>query len=266
MGPALRLLLERLDEPTLATANVISWGAPVPVFGDPSRSSVATLGLNPSNREFVDALGRELVGDLRRFHTLNSLGLTQWSDIDSAQLRLIAESCRKYFQRNPYDGWFKVLDQIISGTKKSYYSNVDHACHLDLIPYATTCKWTDLTSHQRSLLLSVSGNALGVLIRESPIRLLILNGQAVVTHFEKIAEVCFEKNIVPEWTLPRKANQGVSGIAYKGLVKRIAGVRLNQDLIVLGYNHNIQSSFGVTAEVKSAIRSWIARSSEEVFS
>ena len=35
-------------------SNVIPWACPIPSFGDFTRARVATLGLNPSNREFVD--------------------------------------------------------------------------------------------------------------------------------------------------------------------------------------------------------------------
>lgn len=266
MESALRILLERLDESCIENANVISWGAPVPVFGDPSRSSVATLGLNPSNREFVDTLGNELNGEHRRFHTLKSLGLSQWANINSMQLDKISESCRDYFKRNPYDGWFKALDQIISGTNKSYYNSDSLACHLDLIPFATSCKWTNLTSSQRSFLFELSANSLGEIINESMIKLLVLNGQAVVNSFDRISDINFEKNTMSEWELPRRTGGGVPGFAYRGTVRKIAGVKLKHEVNVLGFNHNIQSSFGVTTKVKSSIRSWIEQSSTEALS
>jgi hypothetical protein len=43
-------------------SNVIPWACPIPSFGDLTRARVATLGLNPSNREFVDERGNELDG------------------------------------------------------------------------------------------------------------------------------------------------------------------------------------------------------------
>src|SRR6266446_6786884 len=67
-------LIERLDDPLVKAAKVIPWSCPVPYFGDLSQSIVATLGLNPSNREFVDGSEIELDGPTRRLHTLKSLG------------------------------------------------------------------------------------------------------------------------------------------------------------------------------------------------
>src|SRR5688572_16748597 len=121
MYTTLTTLINRLDSNAVLGTGVIQWGCPVPSFGDLSTSRVATLGLNPSNREFVDESGNELVGTSRRFHTLKSLGLRSWSDVDSRHLRLMLESCYSYFLGNPYDRWFKILDQVVAGTNASYY-------------------------------------------------------------------------------------------------------------------------------------------------
>jgi len=257
MDSVLADLVSRFD--ALSGTKVIPWGCPIPSFGDLSKSKVATLGLNPSNREFVDRAGNELDGPFRRFHTLKSLGLPRWSEATAGHLQLIVESCRAYFSRNPYDGWFKKLDYIISGAKASYYNDSAKACHLDLIPYATACKWTDLSRVQRSSLLTEAGDTLGLLLRDSPVGILILNGSSVVEHFQSIASVRMEKRPMLEWSLPRQSDTGVAGFAYKGSVRSLSGVKLRRDILVLGFNHNIQSSFGVTTRVKDAIRRWITR-------
>lgn len=265
MHDTLSSLLERLDNKALSKAKVIPWSSPIPSFGDLSCSRIATLGLNPSNREFVDANGKELDGDLRRFHTLKSLGLRKWSDANTTHRKMILESCSRYFHQNPYDGWFKDLDKIISGTKASYYDTSIKACHLDLIPYATACKWTELTSQQRTLLSDLAGDTLGLLLKDSPVRLLILNGQTVIDNLQKISGVNLEKGTNPDWMLPRKTGIGVKGFSYRGTIKEVAGIRLNRKVHILGFNHNIQSSFGVTTQVKTEIRNWVTVSAEEIF-
>jgi len=254
-----------LDHIALSGTSVIPWSSPVPSFGDLSRSKIATLGLNPSNLEFVDSSGNELDGASRRFHTLKSLGLARWADANARHLQLIVESCRGYFRRNPYDGWFKKLDYLISGTKASYYDASTKACHLDLIPYATARKWTALTGDQRSSLLGAAGDTLGLLLRDSPIRLLILNGKSVVELFQNVAGIRLEKQAMRDWSLPRRSQSEVTGLAYKGTVRSLSGIRLEREILVLGFNHNIQSSFGVTTEVTAAIRRWIARTADEAF-
>lgn len=264
MNKTLRDLIGRLDGHLCKSSKVIPWSCPVPSFGDASRSVIATLGLNPSNREFVDESGRELDGPSRRFHTLTSLGLSQWSEVDAKHVTLIAEACREYFSRNPYNGWFTSLDRILSGAGVSYYGGSYRACHLDLIPYATRCKWTDLTIRQRSSLFAVGGDTLAVLLRDSSVRVLILNGQTVVTHLQKVANVEFQRTEMRRWTLPRKSGSGVVGVAFRGTLTRLSGVDLERSIVVLGYNHNLQSSFGVTTFVKQAIAKWVSAQASEV--
>jgi hypothetical protein len=264
MQTTLAALIRYLDNSPLAGDSIIPWSCPVLCFGDPSTSRVATLGLNPSNREFVDDLGRELDGPLRRFHTLSSLGLDNWESANAKHLQLILESYHAYFLRNPYDGWFRKLDYIISGTNASYYEFPSTACHLDLIPYATAQKWTALSHFDRSSLLRHAGNVLGLLLRDCPIEVLVLNGNSVVETFQQISGVQLDKQAMDDWLLPRRSTTGVTGFAYKGFVRTILDVGLERDVLVLGFNHNIQSSFGVTSEVVAAIHRWVGETAEEV--
>lgn len=251
-------LLAMLDEPPVAGTNVIRWGSPVPAFGDASQSRVATLGLNPSNREFVDSTGRELNGTSRRFHTLQSLGIDRWAEAKRRHVDLIVDSCRAYFERNPYDTWFKQLDHIISGTSASYYDGESRACHLDLIPFATACKWTMLTNAERNVLLEASAEAFGTMLQESAIETLVLNGRSVVEHFEGMTGVELERRPMPSWALRRGRTGMVHGFSYRGHIHRVGGIDMGRRILILGFNHNIQSSFGVTNKVRSAIRRWVA--------
>ena len=250
-------LIAKLDGPDIAETGIIPWAAPIPVFGDLCTSRVATVGLNPSNREFVDEDGIELSGlRRRRFHTLRSLGLSSWSAIDAQHLRLIQDSCRDYFRRNPYDDWFKPLDGVISGTGASFYDGECSACHLDIIPYATSEKWRNLKAKQRAL-LEFAGDSLAALLRTSSVRLVVLNGQSVVDHFQDMAGVDFVRLRMPTWSLLRKSRSSIDGYSYAARVERIGPVPLNRKIVVLGYNHNRQSSPGVSGKIAGAIRDWV---------
>ena len=260
----LTTLIYRLDSTAqLARSRVLKWGCPVPAFGDLGGAHVATLGLNPSNREFVDNAGRELEGPSRRFPTLRSLQLRSWSDVSAHHLSLILESCLHYFHRNPYDAWFRKLDFVLSGINASYYGGASQACHLDLIPYATTRKWTELATHQRRTLLSVCSDTLALLLRDSPIRVLILNGRSVINHFNDLITPPLDASEIPSWALARGSGLHVKGIAYRGVVSTMTGVPLGRDVLVLGFNHNLQSSFGVSREVIRAIRDWIGEAAKD---
>ena len=256
-------LIDRLDSDAIGGMGIIPWSCPVPAFGDLLRPQVATLGINPRYREFLDQSGKQLEGESRRFHTLDSLGLERWADADVRHLELIMETFRSYFSRNPYDGWFRKLDFAIAGTNVSYYDEPSSACHLDLVPFATVRKWNELSSSQRASLLSLGGDSLGIMLRDSQVRVLILNGSTVVKGFQSVAGLSLEAKEIPAWSLGRRSRAKVRGIAYTGVADSVSGVTLDRPLAVLGFNHNLQSSFGVTMEVMSSIREWIAHTAEE---
>lgn len=257
MQEILTTLIDRLDSAKLRNTDIIEWSCPIPVFGNIEESRVATLGINPSCREFMDESGAELRGSDRRFHTLNSLALESWLDASSQHLSLIWTTCIGYFTRNPYERWFNVLDRVISGTRTSYYSRADSACHLDVIPYATGNKWTILKQEQKTTLLEQSEDVLGRILRDSPVRILVLNGRAVVSKVESLLGRQLDEVEMPMWALPRRRGDDVLGYAYEKRVSEIGGVKLNHPVLILGFNHNLQSSFGVTKKVTLEIGKWI---------
>ncbi|QYJ67721.1 hypothetical protein [Flavobacterium litorale] len=250
-------LVEYFNNKNLEELEVITWGSPIISFGNITNSKIATLGINPSNREFVDAQGLELKDDNRRFHTLDSLGIMDWSEITDKHLNKISETCNEYFNRNPYDNWFKKLDYLISGASLSFYFPLYNACHLDLIPYATSRKWSELTTEQRFLLLELGSDFLGNLIKNSEIEYIVLNGQTVVDNFERVTCTKLKRQEMDAWSLKRKNTTDVMGYSYTGYIDRIGNVNLNRQIKVLGYNHNIQSSFGVSNEVLKELRDWL---------
>jgi hypothetical protein len=263
MNQEISYLLQKLDN-HVEDLELIKWSCPVPSFGNLPTATIATLGLNPSNREFMDADGVEITGNKRRLPTLTYFGLDGWKDAKEEHFHSILDFCFEYFERNPYDSWFKRLDYIISGTSYSYYFPSQKACHLDLIPFATAAKWGNLTPVQQSRLLESNRETLGLLLCASDVRMLLLNGQSVVNNLEQIAGVKFTRTLMPDWALPRKESDDVLGFAYRGTIEAIGGVRLNRTIEVLGYNHNIQSSFGVTREVLDSIRNWVSLTAKEL--
>ncbi|NQV15376.1 hypothetical protein HQ531_07950 [bacterium] len=264
MNQTLTTLINRLDGAKAKNTGILSWASPIPSFGNLAESRVATLGLNPSNLEYLDRNGDELFGESRRFQTLNSLGISSWGEADSRHMHLIEESCNHYFDNTPYDRWFKVLDFLLGDLHTSYYSATYKACHLDLIPFATRSKWTDLTRNQRNTLFEISEGSLGDLLIASPVRVIILNGVTVVNQFQGMMQIELDTIAQKSWSLPRKNSANVQGAAYSGNLSQIGSIELEQPILVLGYNHNLQSSYGVTKGVLQAIRSWIKAQTKDL--
>jgi hypothetical protein len=255
------LLVDQLATGRPIELGAIRWAAPVVSFGDPQESTVATLGLNPSNLEFVTPSGEPLLLPHRRFESLESLGIDHWRAARRTHSRRIWTACADYFSRNPYDAWFRRLDALLVGLGVSYYPSLmaRRACHLDLVPYSTTEKWSSLGGARREL-ESLGLPSLLRTLKASSIQVLILNGSGVVRSFERslgVGALC--KSTMPAWSL-----QGgrIGGEATFGRIRRIDDIDLGREILVLGFNHNIQSSYGVTRNVIAEIRDWLATSAE----
>ena len=98
---------------------------------------------------------------------------------------------------------------------------------------------------------------LGITLRDAPVSLLILNGMSVVNSFQMLCDVELNRDEKSEWSLFRKTGKNVKGYSFTGVVDRVADIELGGKVLVLGYNHNIQSSFGITKNVCQSIREWI---------
>ena len=257
-------LIELLTKDKLETLGVIPWASPVPCFGRLATAQIATLGLNPSNLEFVDSNGSELIEVNRRLHTLKSLELSSWEHANFKSAKLIAESCKNYFEKNPYRRWFNQLDFLFSLTGCSYFSPSNGACHLDLVPFATSEKWSEIEPHKLDKLKSIGASTLTSLLGESSIRLLILNGALVVAQFQSLFGYMLNKFDAPRWSLPRKNGKHIQGVAYDGRNTITLTDGSNRDIRVIGFNHNIQSSYGISNGVRTCIREWVGEIWDEV--
>jgi len=251
MYASMTRLIENLED-SGRPAELLGWGCPVPFFGELTQSMVATVGINPSNKEFVDGAGQELGVNCQRLPTLASMELEEWAHASAYHVRHIVRACESYFRGNPYTGWFGVLERMLNVGDASFYGDT-RACHLDLVPFATGEKWGVLPSHVRRSLVSAGRATMGALIRDSPLRIVVLNGRSVVREFEGFAGAELRETPVEEWTLPRRQGRGVIGVRYEGTITRIGSIDLDREVVVVGYNHNLQSSFGVTSRITTLI-------------
>ncbi len=249
-------LLSLLREENLAKLGVIPWAAPVVSFGDPAACNLATLALNPSKHEFMGSGGTPLLGASRRLESLQSLGLNAWDEAQQGDILEIWTACAEYFFRNPYVKWFNKIDKVFAATGASFFNRVgQRACHLDLVPFATEQKWSALLPEQRNKLLELSFPSFARTLTASGIRILVLNGATVVREFGDLLEKgALQRRLQADWSLQ---NGRVPGFSYEARVSKIGPFSLGRELLVLGFNHNIQGSFGVPRQVVSSITDWV---------
>lgn len=250
LGTFAALMEEVAHEPM--PGEIVSWASPVPYFGEISNARIATIGINPSNLEFVDSQGQVLMGTERRLETLHSLQLETWCEADGYTVRALAKSCAKYFHLNPYRRWFDVLERVLAVSGHSYYRG-DLAAHLDLVPYATATKWSLLSSNVKKSLIIRGRDTLAETITSSQLELLILNGRSVVNAFIASTGSALAPMERDHLRLPRRGGNWVPGLRWDGTISHIAGHDLGREIRVMGFNHNLQSSFGVTTSVMRSI-------------
>jgi len=224
---------ERIRRPPPADCGVLLGSTPVVAFGDVRRARVATLGLNPSRIEF-EQRGVELDGPLRRFETLQSLGVERLEDAPEAIVSRVWQRSNSYFHGNPY-GWFDRLEEVMNLVGASYFA--DSACHLDLSQWATDPTWNRLPNEARERLVSDDAGFLLTQLRLEPIVLLLLNGRAVINALRSSLNGQLE-------AAGELTDRSVTTKLFVG------GIGSTQ---VIGWSTNLQSSFGVTKDLRAKL-------------
>jgi hypothetical protein len=125
------------------------------------------------------------------------------------------------------------------------------ACHLDLVQWATSPKWGDLTAAAKRSLLEESLPHLKNQLKFGNVRLVLLNGREVLNQVARTGLASLEISGDLEID-PRR-----SCVLYSG-----SGLGAQ----FLGWSTNLQSSRGVTLQFKNRLAEWLAgaaRTSEE---
>ncbi len=225
---------------------VIPGTTPVIAFGDPCRAEIATLGINPSLHEFQKMGGGLLAGSKRRLSTLESLGAESTAALTRGQIQIVITECAAYFSVNPYRRWFDPLDQVLrDGLGASYYHA--HACHLDLVQWATASAWGDLPRGERRSLLEESLPHLRNQLQFGNVRIVVLNGREVLDQVTRIGLA----KLKARGTINVNGRLSCSLYSGEGI-----GVRF------LGWSTNLQSSRGVTREFKDRLAHWLTHAAE----
>ena len=156
---------------------------PLLFFGDIFTARVATVGLNPSDREYVwSRTGHLLSGREQRFATLASLGAADRASLTDVQCDAALGLMRAYFRpgRPAYWRWFSGLERVLHGLGASLSDG--SATHLDLVQEATHPTWSALPRDEHDRLLRTDLEFLEWQIRHFPLRVVICTSATVSLH------------------------------------------------------------------------------------
>jgi hypothetical protein len=155
---------------------------PVLFFGDLFQAEVATVGLNPSDQEYLTKAGQMLAGPAQRFATLASLAATDRASLTDAQCDEAIEWMRDYYDAGKpvYGSWFNALSRVVDGFGASFRERT--AAHLDLVQESTSPVWSELPPAERDALLEQDLPFLAWEIRTFEIKAVICTAKTVSVH------------------------------------------------------------------------------------
>ncbi|MFE5336094.1 hypothetical protein ACFQ8E_09300 [Isoptericola sp. NPDC056573] len=224
---------DRIRQPVPDGCSVVPGSTPIVVFGDVRTATVATLGFNPSKKEFVTNHGAPV--DPRRLATYESLGVETLMTATDEQVAQVLTECYEYFQHYPYWTYFKPSENLLQTTVGASYLD-GTACHLDLIQWATDPVFGKLPGTVRKKLVAADQEFLRQQLLSENVRLVLLNGAGVIDAVRKMGVDLVE---------------GEPAVADDRVAKVVVGEEYGARFI--GWNRFLPSARGVTNALKQAI-------------
>ena len=236
---------DRIRRPAPVDSCIVMGSTPVVAFGNARNARVATLGLNPSRSEFLDDDSVLLEGEQRRLATHTSLGVSDLAHAPVASVARVLQDCDSYFHGRPYWRWFKQFEPTLSACNASYSD--ESACHLDLVQWATDPIWGKLRpAALRHKLIADDTKFLAEQLNCENLRLLLVNGAGVLR--ELLRAMGDRMEFVEMKRIDGFANRPT----------RLFAGRIFDRVQVVAWSTNLQSSFGVTAELREELPKRIA--------
>ena len=213
---------------------VIPMTTPVVSFGDFTTSRIATLGINPSSKEFLS--GKKLRSNQRkRLVDFETLGKKNQDSLTPQEAKQVWDGCKNYFSgKNAYWSWFKHFDQILERIDSGYKSGL--SAHLDLSPWATSPIWNKMSEIEQSRLINHDLGFLTWQLKESPIQTILFNGSTVRKALESTKGFHLQIDRDIEYTAGGKgqvskfySGDGPSGELVLGWTLNMPSLRMNPE-------------------------------------
>lgn len=178
-------IIDLIKSPIDEKLEITKGSTPIPFFGDIEKSSSCTISLNPSDREFYTSRNELLVNTASRLCYRKMLGKKDNDVLSDHDAEIVLEKCNAYFKNRPYKQWFGKIDYFLKcfDNDLSYYNGT--VVGLDLVQWATSPKWDDISENSKSVLLNQGLPFLKELLLQKKFKYIFLNGR---TACSKICE------------------------------------------------------------------------------
>jgi hypothetical protein len=165
-------LIEKISEPLPTIVKIVEGSIPIVFFGNVEKAEIATLSLNPSNKEFEH-------NGVRRCVDRMELGVSDNQKLTSGQAESVYKSLLLFFKVNPYKTWFNPMNNMFKSKGYEYYN--DKIVHLDISPWATSDKWGSLSLEQRESIIDTT--IIKNVIEKRGIKKVFVNGKTAFNIF-----------------------------------------------------------------------------------
>jgi len=173
------MIIERIKRKIETNMCITPQTTPIVYFGNYNKAVSCTISLNPSDKEFINNSGKLLdFQHKERLCSRKKLNKDDNVELNDDDANIVLRYCNEYFNINPYKIWFDPLNYMI----KSFgnYSYYDGTCvHLDLVQWATTPKWNDISLNIKEKHLRSDLPFLKYLLNKN-FETMFLNGKTVV--------------------------------------------------------------------------------------
>jgi hypothetical protein len=181
-------LIERIRQPYPKNAPIVPGSTPVVSFGNPIKSTVVTLGINPSYEEFQDSNKQTLGFGQKRLTDHETLMGDYSEGLSYEQALQVLLGCYQYFERSPYQ-WFSEIEKVVLKPFHFSYQS-GSAAHLDIIQWATDPVWSKIESKQDCQeMLDGDADFLRFQLGAYEFKYVLMNGKTVIEQVQSLGIV-----------------------------------------------------------------------------
>jgi hypothetical protein len=183
-------------QPIELRAEILQDTTPVPFFGNYLKSSVVSVAMNPSSKEFPKQIeSRRLthLSDLKLSENFFRDGSYEMTDLQAQQ---IIHSCERYFEVNSYT-WFDYAGMAMEGLGASYKTksaDEKSVCHTDIFPWATR-RFGDLSQEAKGLFKRENALFLEWFLSRDIVEYIVVLGGETWSHFKEFEFVDLQEHI-----------------------------------------------------------------------
>lgn len=183
------------SQPIELRTEILEDTTPVPFFGHYSKSTVVSVAMNPSSKEFPQQLNSRRLTHLSDIKLPQDFFRASSNEMTNSQAERIISSCERYFEVNSYT-WFTYACIAMNGLGASYKlgsGREKSVCHTDIFPWATR-RFGDLKQDVKEMFKRENASFLEWFLSRDVVEFIVILGGETWSHFKEFEFVEYREN------------------------------------------------------------------------